>query len=117
MPEIEIESLVWLVWGGSLVGLQSCISISVNLKGKSLLPISGSIYFLSIFCLSLFLQKKPILFYEILTFFLVIGIGISIIFLFQMARRKKWCGICLRVHLANFLLLVTAIEAWPKLNL
>ena len=41
MPEIELESLVWLVWGGSLVGLQSSISILLNLKKKKLLSIIG----------------------------------------------------------------------------
>ena len=117
MPEIELESLVWLVWGGSLIGFQSSISISLNLKKKSLLPIFGSIYFLSIFCLSLFLQKEPVLFYRILTLLLVVGIGISLILLYLMIRKKNWCGICLRVHFANVLLLLTLIEAWPRLNL
>jgi hypothetical protein len=117
MPEIELGSLVWLVWGGSLIGLQSSISIALNLKKKSLLPIVGSIYFLSIFCLSLFLLKEPVLFYKILTLILVVGIGISLILLYLMVRQKNWCGICLRVHFANVLLLLTSIEAWPRLSL
>ena len=117
MPEIEIEKLVWLVWGASLIGLQSSISISLNLKKRSLLPIGGIIYFLLIFCLSLFLQTEPVFFYKILIFFLVIGFGVSLVLLLQMIRKKKWCGICLRVHFANILLLVTTIEAWPRLNL
>ena len=116
MPEIEIEKLVWLVWGASLIGLQSSISISLNSKSKNLLPIGGSIYFLLIFCLSLFLQGEPIFFYKILIFFLVVGFGISLLLLLQMVRKKKWCGICLRVHFANSLLLVTIIEAWPRLE-
>ena len=117
MPEIELESLVWLVWGGSLVGLQSSISILLNLKKKKLLSIIGSIYFLSIFCLSLSLSKELVLFYKILTLLLGFGIVISIILIYTMIRRKNWCGICLRVHFANLVLLVTLIEAWPKLNL
>ena len=117
MPEIELESLVWLVWGGSLIGLQSSMSISLNLQKNSLLPIIGSIYFLSIFCLSVFLLKEPVLFYRILTLSLVVGIWISLILLYLMIRRKNWCGICLRVHFANVLLLLTSIEVWPKLNL
>ena len=117
MPEIELESLVWLVWGGSLVGLQSSISIALNLKKKTLLSIIGSIYFLSIFCLSLSLSKELVLFYKILTLLLGFGIVISIILIYTMIRRKNWCGICLRVHFANLVLLVTLIEAWPKLNL
>ena len=117
MPEIELESLVWLVWGGSLVGLQSSISIALNLKKKKLLSIIGSIYFLSIFCLSLSLSKELVLFYKILTPLLGFSIVISIILIYKMIRRKNWCGICLRVHFANFVLLVTLIEAWPKLNL
>ena len=117
MPEIEIDKLVWLVWGASLIGLQSSISISLNLKKRSLLPIGGSIYFLLIFCLSLFLQTEPVFFYKILIFFLVIGFGVSLVLLLQMIRKKKWCGICLRVHFANVLLLVTTIEAWPRMNL
>ena len=116
MPEIELESLVWLVWGGSLVGLQSSISITLNLKKKKLLSIIGSIYFLSIFCLSLFLSKELVLFYKILTLLLGFGIVISLILIYTMIRRKNWCGICLRVHFANLVLLVTLIEAWPKLN-
>ena len=116
MPEIELESLVWLIWGGSLVGLQSSISITLNLKKKKLLSIIGSIYFLSIFCLSLSLSKELVLFYKILTLLLGFGIVISIILIYNMIRRKNWCGICLRVHFANLVLLVTLIEAWPKLN-
>ena len=116
MPEIELESLVWLVWGGSLVGLQSSISITLNLKKKKLLSIIGGIYFLSIFCLSLFLSKELVLFYKILTLFLGFGIVISIILIYTMIRQKNWCGICARVHFANLVLLVTLIEAWPKLN-
>ena len=116
MPEIELESLVWLVWGGSLVGLQSSISITLNLKKKKLLSIIGGIYFLSIFCLSLFLSKELVLFYKILTLLLGFGIVISIILIYTMIRQKNWCGICLRVHFANLVLLVTLIEAWPKLN-
>ena len=116
MPEIELESLVWLVWGGCLVGLQSSISITLNLKKKKLLSIIGGIYFLSIFCLSLFLSKDMVLFYKILTLLLGFGIVISIILIYTMIRRKNWCGICLRVHFANLVLLVTLIEAWPKLN-
>lgn len=117
MPEIELGNLVWLVWGGSLIGLQSSISIALNLKKKSLLPIVGSIYFLSIFFLSLFLLKEPVFFYKILTLILVVGIGISLILLYLMVRQKSWCGICLRVHFANVLLLLTSIEAWPRLSL
>ena len=117
MPEIELESLVWLVWGGSLIGLQSSISIALNLKKKFLLPIVGSIYFLSIFCLSLFLLKEPVLFYKILILLLVVGIWISFILIYLMIRQKDWCGICLRVHFANVLLLLTSIEAWPRLNI
>ena len=116
MPEIELESLVWLVWGGSLVGLQSSISITLNLKKKKFLSIIGGIYFLSIFCLSLFLSKDLVLFYKILTLLLGFGIVISIILIYTMIRQKNWCGICLRVHFANLVLLVTLIEAWPKLN-
>ena len=116
MPEIELQSLVWLVWGGSLVGLQSSISISLNLKNKTLLPIIGSAYFLSIFCLSFLLSKELLLFYKILAFLLSFGIGISVILVYQMIRRKNWCSICLRVHFANLLLLMTLIEAWPKIN-
>ena len=116
MPEIEVESLVWLVWGGSLIGLQSSISITLNLKKKKLLSIIGGIYFLSIFCLSLFLSKELVLFYEIFTLLSGFGIVISIILIYIMIRRKNWCGICLRVHFANVVLLVTLIEAWPKLN-
>ena len=116
MPEFELESLVWLVWGGSLVGLQSSISITLNLKKKKLLSIIGGIYFLSIFCLSLFLSKELVLFYKILTLLLGFGIVISIILIYTMIRQKNWCGICLRVHFANLVLLVTLIEAWPKLN-
>ena len=116
MPEIELQSLVWLVWGGSLVGLQSSISISLNFKNKTLLPIIGSAYFLSIFCLSLSLSKQLVLFYKILALLLSFGIVISIILIYTMIRRKNWCGICLRVHFANLVLLVTLIEAWPKLN-
>ena len=117
MPEIELESLVWLVWGGSLVGLQSSISIALNLKKKKLLSIIGGIYFLSIFCLSLLLSNELVLFYKILTLLLGFGIVISIILIYTMIRRKNWCGICFRVHFANLVLLVTLIEAWPKLNL
>ena len=116
MPEIELESLVWLVWGGSLVGLQSSISITLNLKKKILLPIIGGIYFFSIFCLSLFLSKELILFYKTLTLLLGFGTVISLILIYIMIRRKNWCGICLRVHFANLVLLMTLIEAWPKLN-
>ena len=116
MPEIELESLVWLVWGGSLVGLQSSISITLNLKKKKLLSIIGGIYFLSIFCLSLFLSKELVLFYKILTLLLGFGNVISIILIYTMIRQKNWCGICLRIHSANLVLLVTLIEAWPKLN-
>ena len=116
MPVIELESLVWLVWGGSLVGLQSSISITLNLEKKKLLSIIGGIYFLSIFCLSLFLLKELVLFYKIFTLLSGFGIVISIILIYIMIRRKNWCGICLRVHFANVVLLVTLIEAWPKLN-
>ena len=116
MPEIELQSLVWLVWGGSLVGLQSSISISLNFKNKTLLPLFGSAYFLSIFCLSLFLSKELVLFYKILTLLLGFGIVISIKLIYTMIRQKNWCGICARVHFANLVLLVTLIEAWPKLN-
>ena len=116
MPEIELQSLVWLVWGGSLVGLQGSISISLNFENNTLLPIIGSAYFLSIFCLSLFLSKNLVLFYKILTLLLGFGIVISIILIYTMIRQKNWCGICLRVHFANLVLLVTLIEAWPKLN-
>ena len=116
MPEIELGNLVWLVWGGSLVGLQSSISISLNLKKKTTLPTVGIAYFLSIFCLSFFLLKELVLFYKILTILLSFGIGISLILVYQMIRRKNWCGICLRVHFANLLLLVTLIEAWPQIN-
>ncbi len=116
MPEIELESLVWLVWGGSLVGLQSSISITLNLKKKKLLSIIGGIYFFSIFCLSLLLSKELVLFYKILTLLLGFGIVISIILIYTMIQKKNWCGICLRVHFANLVLLVTLIEAWPKLN-
>ena len=115
MPEIELQSLVWLVWGGSLVGLQSSISISLNFKNKTLLPIIGSAYFLSIFCLSLILSKEIVLFYKILTLLLGFGIVISLILIYTMIRRKNWCGICLRVHFANLVLLVALVEAWPKL--
>ena len=116
MPEIELESLVWLVWGGSLVGLQSSISISLNLKKMTSLPIIGSIYFLLIFCLSLFLSNELVLFYKILTPLLGFGIGVSLISICVMIRKKNWCSICLRAHFANAVLLVTLIEAWPKLN-
>ena len=116
MPEIELESLVWLVWGGSLVGLQSSISITLNLKKKKLLSIIGGIYFLSIFCLSLLLSNDLVLFYKILTLLLGFGIVISLILIYTMIRRKNWCGICLRVHFANLVLLMTWVEAWPKLN-
>ena len=116
MPEIELQSLVWLVWGGSLVGLQSSISISLNFKRKTTLPTIGIAYFLSIFCLSFFLLKELVLFYKILTLLLSFGIGISLILVYQMIRRKNWCGICLRIHFANLLLLVTLIEAWPQIN-
>ena len=116
MPEIELQSLVWLVWGGSLIGLQSSISIALNLKRKTLLPIIGGVYFLSIFCLSLYLLKELVFFYKILTLFLFFGIGMSLILVYLMIRRKNWCSICCRVHIANVVLLVTLIEAWPKLN-
>ena len=116
MPEIELESLVWLVWGGSLVGLQSSISISLNFQKKTSLPIIGSAYFLSILCLSFFLPKELLLFYKILAILLIFGISASLILVYQMIRRKNWCGICIRVHFANLVLLVTLIEAWPKLN-
>ena len=63
MPEIELQSLVWLVWGGSLVGLQSSISILLNFKNKTLLPLFGSAYFLSIFCLSFLHCHTSLAFY------------------------------------------------------
>ena len=116
MPEIELDSLVWLVWGGSLFGFQSSISITLNLKKNKFISIYGGIYFLSIFCLSLFLSKELVLFYKILTLLLGFGIVISLILIYTMIRLKNWCGICLRVHFANLVLLVTLIEAWPKLN-
>jgi hypothetical protein len=116
MPEIEIESLIWLVWGSSLLGLQSSVTIWLNEKRKVFWPVCGSLYFLLIFFQSLFFFRQPLLLYRNLTIIIVIGIGISIIFFLQMIRKQKWCGICLRIHFVNILLLLTVIEAWPKIK-